>query len=183
MPRDIPIGNGSLLINFDQNYNIRNIYYPNVDGIEHTLGHISSSGVWVEGHFSWLSSHEWKKSLQYQDDSLVTQVIAVNQQLGISLIINDTVDYQENIFLRRFAFKNLSSYPRQIRLFINHDLHLSESKVGDTAYYDPKIKSIIHYKRSQYFLINCLCSGHYGVEEYAVGVQDFGQALVWGCQI
>jgi hypothetical protein len=27
MPGDLPVGNGNLLINFDTNYNIRDIYY------------------------------------------------------------------------------------------------------------------------------------------------------------
>ena len=170
MPRDLPIGNGSLLINFDHNYHIRDIYYPNVGGIEHTHGHPSRLGIWSEGHFSWISSHEWERFLRYRDDSLVTQVTAKNKQFSIALTINDAVDFRENICFRKIAIKDLSNQSRQIRLFLSHDLHLSESKVGDTAYYDPRTKSIIHYKRSQYFLINC---SHPGIDEYAVGLQDF----------
>ena len=173
MPRDLPIGNGSLLINFDHNYYVRDIYYPNVGGIEHTLGHLSRLGIWTEEHFSWVNSHEWEKTLRYNDDSLVTQVTAKNQQLGILITINDAVDFQESIYLRKITLKDLSNRSRQIRLFLSHDLHLSESKVGDTAYFDPRTKSIIHYKRDQYFLINCLHSEHSGIEDYAVGIQDF----------
>lgn len=176
MPRDLPIGNGSLLINYDQDYNIRDIYYPNVGGIEHTLGHASRLGLWSEGNFSWIYSAEWKKSLKYQENTLVTHVVATNQKLGFSITINDVVDYQENVLLRKFTIKNLSHHSRQARIYSSHDLHLSESQVGDTAYYDPRIKSIIHYKRSQYFLINCMSSDNYGVDEYAVGVQDFRNA-------
>lgn len=36
MPRDLPLGNGRLLINFDQNYNIRDIYYPYVGKANHS---------------------------------------------------------------------------------------------------------------------------------------------------
>jgi len=180
MPRDLPIGNGSFLINFDHNYHIRDIYYPNVGGIEHTLGHPSRLGIWTEGHFSWVNSREWERSLRYRDGSLVTQVTATNQRLGILLTINDAVDYRESIYLRKIAIKDLSNRSHQIRLFLSHDLHLSESKVGDTAYYDPRTKSVIHYKRNQYFLINCLHPEDSGIDDYAVGIQDFhGSEGTW----
>jgi GH15 family glucan-1,4-alpha-glucosidase len=176
MPRDLPIGNGSLLVNYDQNYDIRDIYYPNVGSFQHTLGHHSRIGIWIDGHFSWLNSNEWQKSLKYQDDTLSTHVTAINSSLHISIIINDVVDFRENILLRKFTIKNLASHSRQVRIFLNQDLHLSENPIGDTAYYDPKIKSIIHYKRNLYFLINCLYNGIYGIDEYAVGIQDFKNA-------
>ena len=38
MPRDLPIGNGGLLIGFDLSYEIRDIYYPNVGQENHTMG-------------------------------------------------------------------------------------------------------------------------------------------------
>lgn len=28
MPRDLPLGNGSLLLAFDENYQIRDLYWP-----------------------------------------------------------------------------------------------------------------------------------------------------------
>ena len=30
MPRDIPVGNGSLLVNFDADYALRDLYWPHV---------------------------------------------------------------------------------------------------------------------------------------------------------
>jgi len=38
MPCDLSIGNGSLLINFDLAYDIRDIFYPNVGQENHTMG-------------------------------------------------------------------------------------------------------------------------------------------------
>jgi len=38
MPRDLPVGNGNLLVNFDTNHNIRNIYYPYVGKENHSEG-------------------------------------------------------------------------------------------------------------------------------------------------
>jgi hypothetical protein len=39
MPRDLPIGNGSLLITFDAQYCLRDLYFPNVGHENNTLGH------------------------------------------------------------------------------------------------------------------------------------------------
>lgn len=45
MPRDIPVGNGRLLICFDQNYCLRDLYYPHVGQENHIGGHSSRLGV------------------------------------------------------------------------------------------------------------------------------------------
>ena len=37
MPRDIPVGNGRVLVNFDRDYQVRDIYYPHV-GKENQAG-------------------------------------------------------------------------------------------------------------------------------------------------
>ncbi len=42
MPRPLVVGNGRLLVNFDDNLNIRDIYYPHVSQENHVLGHMSS---------------------------------------------------------------------------------------------------------------------------------------------
>jgi len=166
------IGNGSLLINFDKSYMLKDIYYPHVGGTNHTLGYPSRFGVWTDGKFSWVSSPEWEKSLHYQDETLVTQVIVINHSLEIKLILNDVVDYLENIYLKKIEVINLSKIDREIRLFINHDFHIMETKLGDTAYYDPRTSSIIHYKKTYYFLISSLNSDSSGIDQYATGIQD-----------
>ena len=38
MPRDIPVGNGTLLVTFDKGYRIRDLYFPNVGKENHTEG-------------------------------------------------------------------------------------------------------------------------------------------------
>ena len=47
MPRDIPVGNGSLLVVFDADYTIRDLYYPRVGKENHALGNPAGS---VCGH-------------------------------------------------------------------------------------------------------------------------------------
>jgi len=63
MPRDIPVGNGSLLINFDANYQLRDLYWPYVGQENHTAGQPCRFGVWVENSFRWLDDARWQRSL------------------------------------------------------------------------------------------------------------------------
>ena len=171
MPRDIPIGNGSLLITFDKDYHIRDFYFPNIGMENHTEGHPFRFGVWADGRLSWMGS-EWEKKLQYEEDTLVTDVRAENKPMGITLQINDVVDFYLNVYIKKITVKNLSDRKRDVRLFLNHDFHISESVVGDTAYYDPATKSIIHYKGKRYFLINHGDAIKNGVDHFATGVKE-----------
>ena len=59
MPRDLPFANGRMLVNFDFNYNVRDVYWPHVGERNQTQGHINHFGVWVDGEFTWLDDAEW----------------------------------------------------------------------------------------------------------------------------
>ncbi|MBA2379009.1 MAG: glycoside hydrolase family 15 protein [Blastocatellia bacterium] len=151
--RDIPVGNGSLLVTFDDKYQIRDIYFPHVGQENQTEGSAFRFGIWVDDEFSWLSSDDWSRDLRYLDETLVTDVRLVNESLGIEIICNDTVASHENIFLRRFSVINNRDTSRNVRVFLHEDFRLYENKVGDTVYFDPLTKSLIHYQKSRYFLI------------------------------
>ena len=116
MPRDIPIGNGSLLITFDKDYCIRDIYFPNIGMENHTEGHPFRFGVWIDGCFSWMGN-EWEKRLQYQEDTLVTDVKAENKSLGIALEMHDVVDFYLNVYIKQITVKNLWDRERCKALF------------------------------------------------------------------
>lgn len=174
--RDIPVGNGSLLVNFDDKYQIRDIYFPHVGQENHTEGAIFRFGVWADGEFSWVSADGWTRELGYQQETLVTDVHLVNAQLGIELFCSDTVASHENIFLRRVRVRNLRETSRSIRVFLHQDFRLYENKVGDTAYYDPSCSALIHYQKQRYFLINT--EPHF--DSFATGRKDFqGQEGTW----
>jgi oligosaccharide amylase len=176
MPRDIPVGNGSLLVTFDELYRIRDIYFPYVGKENHSEGHPFRFGLWVDGKFSWLSEDVWKRELRYLDDTLVTEVKLTNETLQVEIISNDTVDSLANIFLRRLKINNLSDKKREFRIFFHHDFYISETEVGDTAFFDPETFSLIHYKGQRYFLINT----DKGVETFATGRKAFqGQEGTW----
>lgn len=74
MPRDIPVGNGSLLVNFDQNYQLRDLYWPHVGQENHTKGYPSRLGVWVDGQFHWVAEDGWERKLEYEQNTMITRV-------------------------------------------------------------------------------------------------------------
>lgn len=152
--RDIPVGNGSLLVAFDPKYQIRDIYFPHVGQENHSEGFPFRFGVWVEGEFSWIFADDWQISLKYLPETLVTDVTLRNERLGLEIKSNDTVASHENIFLRKMRVHNHSQKRREIRIFLHHDFRIYENKVGDTAFYDPRNRALIHYKKHRYFLIN-----------------------------
>jgi len=174
MPRDLVVGNGTLLVNIDRNLNIRDLYYPHVGLYNHLNGYRNRIGVWVDGQFSWLEN-TWSVRVGYRPGTLITDAYASNGRLGIGLRFSDAVHPELNLFLRRVSVENLFPETREVRLFFNHDFRIYESDIGDTAFYHPFTGSMIHYKRDCYILINGR-RGEEGIYEYAAGIKDFGGA-------
>jgi glucoamylase len=179
MPKDIPVSNGNLLFNFDSDYQIRDVYFPFIGQENHSKGAPFRFGVWVDGCFSWMGP-EWEKDLRYHDDSLVTNVFLKSETLGLELRCSDVVDIDLNVYIKKVEVINLKGKERQVRLFFCHDFHLYGNDIGDTAYFDPRTQSIIHYKANRYFLINCCKSEKCGVEHYACGDKEVpGREGIW----
>jgi len=179
MPKDIPVSNGNLLFNFDSDYQIRDVYFPYIGQENHSKGDPFRFGVWVDGHCSWMGP-EWEKDLRYHDDSLVTDVFLKNKSLGLELRCHDVVDVDFNVYIKKIELTNLKGEERQVRLFFCHDFHLYGYDIGDTAYFDPRTSTIIHYKANRYFLINCCESGKYGVHHFACGDKEVpGREGIW----
>ncbi len=170
MPRDLPIGNGSLLANFDSAYQLRDLYWPHVGSENHTNGHASRFGVWVDGRFSWVSDNFWRRDLRYEEDTLVTRVTLARPDLQLSLICRDAVDFHANLFVREIVVRNESDAPRKVRLFFGHDLHLSGDDLGNTAYYEPERHALFHYKGKCWIMIN---GAKVGPEGLVIGLDQW----------
>jgi GH15 family glucan-1,4-alpha-glucosidase len=173
MARDLPIGNGNVLINFDTNYNLRDIYYPYVGQENQALDHLSHFGVWVEEGFAWIDDPELNKTRQakYLEDSLVTDVACSHERLGWDMQIRDTVDCKENIFIRKIKLSNHWNKERKVKLFFHLDLRLNGNAVGDTVYFDPELRSLIFYKGHRYLSLSSYTSEHKSayISAYAIG--------------
>lgn len=172
MPRHLVVGNGKFLVNLDQHAFIRDIYYPYVGQLNHVGGYRCRAGLWVDGQFSWWSDPDWKFQLSYAEDSLVTDVTAVNGKLGLLLYMSDGVHQRDSIYLKRITVINRSGAEREVRLFFNQDLVINETEVGDTCVYYPANHTVIHYKKDTYFMFNGL-AGTEGIFEFSTGVKRF----------
>jgi len=100
MPRDLPIGNGSLLISFDSSYTLRDLYWPHVGKENHANGHAFRFGVWADGDFRWISDPGWQRDLRYRRDTLVTHVQLTHPALQLHLTCEDAVDFHENLYIK-----------------------------------------------------------------------------------
>jgi len=169
MPRDLPVGNGNLLINFDIDYNIRDIYYPYVGKENHAEGCVSRTGIWVDGNFAWLDSPEWQKEMVYESESLVTHVTATNPAIGLTLIFSDLVDFHRDIFFRRVDIANQQDHPRDVRLFFHYELRILGREIGDTIYYHPGLRALVMYKEQRYFLAGGQVNGRIGIDDWTTG--------------
>ncbi|HEX7588130.1 MAG TPA: glycoside hydrolase family 15 protein, partial [Anaerolineae bacterium] len=181
MPRDLPLGNGTLLLNFDSTYQLRDLYYPHVGKENHSTGGPFRFGVWVENNFRWITDDKWSRLLDYEHDTLVTHVTLAHPDLELQLVCNDAVDFHENLYLRRIDVTNGAARRRQVRLFFSHDFHISESEVGDTAYYEPQRRAILHYKGPRWFLINGWGKAEEPhVDQWATGLKEIdGREGTW----
>ncbi|HLX60819.1 MAG TPA: glycoside hydrolase family 15 protein [Planctomycetota bacterium] len=171
MPRDLPIGNGRLLVTFDCSYCVRDIYYPRVGKENQTLGEPCRTGIWINGAFSWLHESGWKRSLKYQPGTLVTDVKLQNENLRVRIDASDAVHPDQTIFLRHFVVHNDADEPREVRLFFHYDFHILENAFGDTAYFEPVNGIIVQYKGPRYFLINARNAAGEGIYQYSTGIK------------
>jgi glucoamylase len=178
MPRDLPLSNGSLLVNFDSTYTLRDIYYPYVGLENQTDGHESRLGVWADGQFAWVDGDGWSRQLLYVHDTLATAVTLRHDGLGLQIECADVVDFHEDAMVRHFVIRDLQNRDRDVRLFFHHDFHLYGTEIGDTAYFDPTTGALIHYKNMRYMLMlgGTILAGklHVGLDGYATGTKEVG---------
>jgi GH15 family glucan-1,4-alpha-glucosidase len=180
MPRDLPVANGHLLLNFDKQYNLRDIYWPHVGQELHTGGDISHTGVWVDGQFAWFDAPQWQREMVYDDETLVTHVTLQHPVLQLKLVCYDTVDYHRDIFLRHIFVTNQADHTREVRLFFHYDWHIWNNVEGNTAFYSPEEQILVAYKGQAYFLMNGQIKlGNQvttGISSWATGIKEFNGA-------
>lgn len=177
VPRPLVLGNGRTLITFDDDYALRDLYYPHVGMLNQLCGHKNAIGVWIDGRFSWVTSDEWTCTLLYEEDTLVGAVELVHRGLGVRLKASDAIHFRQDVFLRRIEVHNMEPRAREVRVFFAYDFCIDETDIGDTVLYDPSTDALIHHKRNRCFLM----SGHVpagdhdgqGIFQYATGTKRF----------
>jgi GH15 family glucan-1,4-alpha-glucosidase len=179
MPREIVVSNGRALVALDNKMRIRDFFYPNVGLENHVEGHSFKLGIWTDNRFSWIDEN-WDIKMKYLPETLVSMCIANNDGAAIQLEVNDAVHSFLDVYLRKIVIHNNINRKREVRLFFSHDFHIYGEDTGDTTIYEPTLKSIIHYKRKRYFLINGITDQNQGVYQFATGQKEsFGKEGTW----
>ena len=96
MPRSLVLGNGNILICYDNFGQVKDFYCPYVGEENHTSDCVHKIGVWVDGAFSWLSDSSWVISIDYDKNSLASLIVAKNARLELTVIFRDVIYNEED---------------------------------------------------------------------------------------
>ncbi len=169
MDREIILGNKTFFLNIDKYLNVRDIYYPHVGQYNHLSGEKNKIGVWVDGKFSWIDD-TWDLSFNYRKNSLTAVINAKHEKLGLGFTYEAVVHKYLPLFIVRLYIKNLHSIKKRVKFFFYHDFNLNETPIGNTAFYYPDLKGLIHYKDKTYLFISI--DSDSGEFEYTVSKKE-----------
>ena len=173
MARALTLGNGKFLVCFDEHGFVRDMYYPYVGLENHVSGHKHRIGVMVNGTFSWIDDGSWDISIAYKPETMVGYLVCKNEQLKITLVMEDAVYNETNVFLRQVDIYNHSETLMDVKIFFHQIFHISESKKRNTAFYDPTHNSVVHYKGKRVFIVNGRTAQGGAIDDYTVGAYQY----------
>jgi len=170
MTRSLVLGNGNILVCYDEWGQVRDFHFPYV-GLENHVGEklMHRIGLHVDGSMYWLSDGGFEISIDYEEDTFVGHVIAKNEKLQLELHFSDIVYNEHDIFVRHVEVHNLGSSDRAVKIYFNQQFHISESRHGDTGYYSPELHAVVHYKGRRVFLISAKSNDAF-FDDYSVGL-------------
>lgn len=173
MARAVTIGNGNLLVGLDHRGQVRDLYFPFVGQTNHVSGasgnFVHRIGVHVDGATSWLDDSAWQVTIASNESTSVGSFFAVNHSIGISLSSTDAVHNEHNAFLRHITVTNDLMRDREVKVFFAQQFRIMESRRGDTAFFDPRVGAVVHYKGTNSFLVNAFV-GTKQFKEYNIGL-------------
>lgn len=162
-----------MLVCLDENGFVRDFYYPYVGLENHVAGHKHRIGVRVNGVFSWLDDKSWDISIGYKPETMVGYLVCKNTQLNVTVVMEDSVYNEKDVFLRQVDIYNHSGEFAEIQLFFHQVFHISESKKRNTAFYDPTHNAVVHYKGRRVFIVNGQTESGSRIDDYTVGAYQF----------
>ncbi len=172
MSRPILLSNGSLHIGINLYGMVHDVYYPYVGLENHAAANRRRHrvGVWVDGQFSWLDDGAWQFTMDYEPGAMIGHITAHHERLQIALEFSDCVDSEWDVFIRNVHVVNGVDRKRDIRLFMQTALLISNSLNGDTAQYLPNEPAILHYKGHRTFIVGGKKDNGASFDQYSVGV-------------
>jgi oligosaccharide amylase len=170
MAKLINLGNGSVLIGLDKFGRVKDFYY-HYAGLENHVseGLAHKIGLFVEDEFRWLDDGSWSIDINCQKDTMASDILAKNDALGVELKFMDVLYNEKNVFIREISICNLFDRARKIKIYFNQQFNIGQTHIGDTAYFDPRENTIIHYRGRRTFLINTMLDEP-GISDYSIGL-------------
>ncbi|MFP4539339.1 MAG: glycoside hydrolase family 15 protein [Candidatus Paceibacterota bacterium] len=181
MARPLVLGNGMILVGLDENGQVREFYFPYV-GSENHIGRrdVHKIGVWVDNRMSWFNDEEWDIDVRYKDEMMTSDITAHNEDMRLTIKFSDVVYNEKNIFLRSMKVENHDENEREIKIFFNQQFEISQTYYADTAYYNPALHSLIHYKGRRVFLVSARDDNGSFFTEYSTGLFNIeGKEGTW----
>jgi len=156
--------NGSFAVLYDQNFYIRDLYYPYLGTYNHGIGGKFHVGIWHDGRFAWFEA--------LPDKRLGMQGLTVTLEAswdGLQISIKDVVTLDYPALLRKVHVEG----PGYVRLIFYNDFRLNEYDIGDTTFYDPSDDLVYHYKDTTWFAVGSTAP----IYEYTTGRRDQNAVL------
>lgn len=176
MPRALVLGNGSFSVCLDEFGFVRDMYFPYIGLENHVSGHKHRIGIKVNETFSWIDDGQWQINIGYKPETMVGYLVCKHNSLPVSVVMEDIVYNENNVFLRQVDVYNHSDQPQDVKLFFHQVFLISETKKRNTAFYDPTHNLVIHYKGRRVFLVNGVTENGSQLDDYSVGAyQDEGK--------
>ncbi len=173
MPRALVLGNGETLVCLDKFGFVRDFYFPYVGLENHVSGNKHRIGVWVDGQFSWLDDGSWSVKIAYKPETMVGYLVCKNENLQLSIVMEDCVYNEANVFLRQVDVYNHQDQVRNVRVFFHQVFMIAENKKRNTAFFDPTHNAIVHYRGRRLFIVNGRTSEGKTMDDFAVGSFNF----------
>ena len=171
MGRPVVLSNGQLFVGLDESGLVHDFYYPYV-GLENLTTARSTQhkiGMWVDGQFSWTDDSRWEIKIDFEVDALISSISLHNNDLQVTLRLQDYIDHEYNALIRHITISNESAEKREIRLFMHQVFEISRDGRADTALYVPDANYILDYKGRYSLLIGGIFDDKTEFDQYAVG--------------
>jgi GH15 family glucan-1,4-alpha-glucosidase len=153
MAKSLILANGNIFVGLNASGFVSDFFFPYVGVENHVRGEAHKIGVWQHGRLSWLDNGEWTIDIDLNEETFVGTMKCFNKNTNLEIVITNVVYNEKNIFLREIEVTNHGEHTEDIKIFFHQVFSIYETLQGDTAYYDPVKKAIIHYEGRRVFLI------------------------------
>ncbi|BBD71803.1 glucan 1,3-alpha-glucosidase [Sulfodiicoccus acidiphilus] len=153
------------MINLDSKGNIIDLYYPHVGMENQSNGRGVEFSIYVDGTV--LRPDAFTSTTRYLNSSMIFETILNGKEVTVTF--QDFVDPDEPIFYRIISIN--SEAKKEASIYFINKIALYGNDIGDTAFYEPKSKSIIHYKSKRYVAFKLIGQEDGGVS-FTIGKGD-----------